>query len=67
MSDDGKLYVKVDDKELITYQAKPMKDPRGGEGFKGSNFIHPLKTPAGFIVTDIQPEDHYHHFGLWWP
>ena len=67
MSDGEKLHIKVDDKALIAYQASPMSDPRGGEKFSGSNFIHPLKTPSGFTVTDIQPDDHYHHFGLWWP
>jgi len=62
------LKVKVGDKELINYQAKPMTKPKGGvEKFPGSNFIHPLKTPAGFVVTDMQPGDHLHHFGLWWP
>lgn len=66
-ADDEKLIVKVDGKELITYQAKPMLNPKGGDKFHGSNFIHPLKTPSGFVVTDLQPSDHLHHFGLWWP
>lgn len=44
-----------------------MENPTGGYGFKGSNFIHSLKTPSGFCVTDLQPDDHLHHFGLWWP
>jgi len=62
-----RLVVKVDDKVLITYQAEPMSNPKGGDKFAGSNFIHPLKTPSGFVVTDLQPSDHLHHFGLWWP
>ncbi len=57
----------VDDQELIVYQAAPLANPKGGDQFKGSNFIHPLKTPSGFTVTDSQPGDHPHHFGLWWP
>ncbi len=61
------LSVKVDGKELISYQAKPMSEPNGGDKFKGSNFFHPIKTPSGFAVTDLQPKDHLHHFGLWWP
>ncbi|PXA04895.1 hypothetical protein DDZ13_02725 [Coraliomargarita sinensis] len=59
--------VPVEGKDLITYQAAPLANPAGGESFKGSNFIHPLKTPSGFTVTDSQPKDHLHHFGLWWP
>ena len=66
-SDETLLQVTVQDKELIGYQAMPLVNPKGGEQFKGSNFIHPLKTPSGFIVTEIQPDDHLHHFGLWWP
>jgi hypothetical protein len=66
-SDETLLRVKVNDKELIGYQAKPLLKPKGGSQFNGSNFIHPLKTPSGFVVTEIQPADHLHHFGLWWP
>jgi hypothetical protein len=61
------LKIKVGGKDLVSYQAKPMSKPKGGDKFPGSNFIHPLKTPAGFVVTDLQPGDHLHHFGLWWP
>jgi len=62
------LSVKVDGKDLVTYQAKPLSNPVGGDKFKGSNFIHPLKTPSGFTVTEANPKSHHqHHFGLWWP
>ncbi len=59
--------IAVDGQERVFYQAEPLVHPRGGERFKGSNFIHPLQTPSGFVVTDCQPADHPHHFGLWWP
>lgn len=59
--------VEIGENGLVSYQAYPMRAPQGGDSFKGSNFIHPLKTPSGFVVTDLQPEDHLHHFGLWWP
>ncbi|MBW8014886.1 MAG: hypothetical protein FVQ82_01750 [Planctomycetes bacterium] len=62
-----KLVVKAGDVDLVTYQNKPMANPKGGDKFKGSNFIHPLKTLSGFTLTDLQPGDHLHHFGLWWP
>lgn len=61
------LSINVDGKALVGYQAEPMSNPLGGDKFKGSDFIHPLKTPSGFVVTCLQPDDHYHHFGLWWP
>ena len=70
--DNGAVTIEVGGKSLITYQAAPLENPKGNdknpaEQFKGSNFIHPLKTPSGFSVTSIQPADHLHHFGLWWP
>lgn len=62
-----KVSVPVDGKDLVTYQAAPLSNPVGGDKFRGSNFIHPLATPSGFTVTESQPKDHPHHFGLWWP
>jgi hypothetical protein len=65
--DQQKLTVKQGSVEILGYQSQPLADPIGGDKFKGSNFIHPLKTPSGFTVTQLQPADHLHHFGLWWP
>lgn len=66
-ADDGSVVLPVAGEDLVHYQAEPLAEPSGGEGFKGSNFVHPLKTPSGFVVSQSQPADHYHHFGLWWP
>lgn len=63
----SKAVISLDGAELVVYQSAPLTNPKGGEIFQGSNFIHPLKTPSGFTVTDFQPDDHLHHFGLWWP
>ncbi len=45
-----------------------------GEKFKStrdlyhrSGFIHPLWSPAGSVLTNIHPPDHYHHLGIWMP
>jgi glucose/arabinose dehydrogenase len=61
------LVVRLGTAELFRYQVAPMSKPQGGEAFKGSNFFHPVRTPSGFAVTALQPADHLHHFGLWWP
>ncbi len=66
-SNGERLTIGHNGQELLGYQILPMQNPKGGDAFKGSNFIHPLRTPSGFSVTDFQPEDHLHHFGLWWP
>jgi len=35
--------------------------------YRRSGFIHPLWSPAGKVLTRIQPTDHYHHYGIWNP
>ncbi len=35
--------------------------------FRRSGFIHPLWSPGGQVLTEIQPKDHYHHYGIWNP
>jgi len=52
---------------LCAWQSKPMSAPAGGAKFAASAFLHPLRTPAGFEWTSLQPPDHQHHLGLWWP
>lgn len=32
-----------------------------------SGFIHPLWAPNGQVLTNIQPKDHLHHYGIWNP
>ncbi|MGC6423458.1 MAG: PmoA family protein [Lentimonas sp.] len=65
--DSGSVAIQLDGKTVGYYQSKPMENPLGGDKFGGSNFIHPLKTLSGFVISDFQPSDHKHHFGLWWP
>lgn len=64
---DGRLEVRDGDKLVLGYQHKPLAEPKGGEIFAASAFFHPLATPSGFVLTDIQPGDHLHHLGVWWP
>lgn len=35
--------------------------------YKRSGFVHPLVSPEGEVLTNIQPDDHYHHYGIWGP
>ncbi|WP_343671933.1 PmoA family protein [Chitinophaga sp.] len=32
-----------------------------------SGYIHPLLAPDGQVLTNIQPKDHLHHYGIWNP
>lgn len=55
-------------KSLLTYRYTVKPPPVGiDEAYGRSGFIHPLYTLSGHVLTAIQPEDHYHHYGLWNP
>jgi len=64
---DGRIEVRGAGGTLLGWQAAPLANPAGGVKFAGSAFLHPLRTPAGFEWTRLQPADHRHHFGVWWP
>ena len=64
---DGRLEGKRGSSVVLAWQATPLSKPVGGDKFISSAFLHPLRTPAGFECTTIQPSDHLHHLGLWWP
>ena len=52
---------------LCAWQSEPLTAPVGGAKFAASAFLHPLCTPAGFEWSAVQPADHLHHLGVWWP
>lgn len=53
--------------DVFGWQKESLASPKGGPEFASSAFVHPLATPSGFVCTNIQPDDHLHHLGLWWP
>lgn len=69
VADDGKsLSITLAGKPVMGYRYAPMPVPAGvREIFSMSGFIHPLWSPAGEVLTRIQPPDHYHHYGIWNP
>lgn len=67
--DDGNnIILKSDDKEILSYKYTVTPAPEGVRHvYARSGYIHPAKTPSGFVYTNIQPEDHRHHYGIWNP
>jgi hypothetical protein len=64
----GTLTITHGDSELLGYQYKTVYPPIGIDtAYKRSGFIHPLFSPHGQVLTQIQPVDHYHHYGIWNP
>ncbi|MGZ8558384.1 MAG: DUF6807 domain-containing protein [Chitinophagaceae bacterium] len=65
---DGALIIGAGNKKLLSYFHKTVYPPAGIDtNYKRSGFIHPLWTPHGQVLTNIQPKDHYHHYGIWNP
>ena len=62
-----RLEFRQGDNLIFGWQKEPLANPAGGKKFAASAFIHPLRTPGGFECTTVQPSDHLHHLGIWWP
>ena len=69
VTDNGReLIVKKGDKSILQYYHKAADLPEGlNETYSRSGFIHPAWSPAGNVLTNIQPADHRHHYGFWNP
>ena len=66
--DSGALIIKENGKNVLQYNYKTHYPPAGVDtAFKRSGFIHPLWSPVGNILTQINPPDHRHHMGIWNP
>lgn len=46
--------------EILRYHRRPP----AGTPIASAGFFHPLATPAGVVVTDLSPDDHPHHRGV---
>ena len=65
---DGAITIQKEDQQFLKYQFETLYPPTGIDtAYKRSGFIHPLWSPRGQELTRIQPEDHYHHYGIWNP
>lgn len=65
---DGVLTLQDDGRALLSYHYETLEAPEGVDpAYRRSAFIHPLYSPSGHVLTQIQPVDHYHHYGIWNP
>lgn len=65
---DGVLTISAGNKNLLRYNYRTVYPPAGVDTvYKRSGFIHPLWSPRGQELTQINAPDHYHHWGLWNP
>lgn len=66
--ENGDLQLQVASRPQVTYRYGMTDPPNGVDPrYRKSGYIHPITTPKGDTLTSIQPQDHYHHYGLWGP
>jgi len=66
--DEKKCLIQKNELKVLQYNQAVVYPPEGVDQiFKRSAFIHPLWAPDGTRLTNIQPKDHYHHYGIWAP
>ncbi len=57
-----------DGEKVLRYNHGEVPEPEGASSlYRRSGFIHPLWSPKGTVLTNIHPEDHLHHVGIWMP
>ncbi|MBM4024622.1 MAG: DUF1080 domain-containing protein [Planctomycetes bacterium] len=75
VKDEKNLVVSVGDAKVMQYHHAMWPAPKGVAKvpdaklplYDHSAFIHPLWSPRGTVLTDINPPDHLHHLGIWMP
>lgn len=64
----GSLLLLQQDAPLLCYNYGTVYPPAGVDTvYRRSGFIHPVWTPDGQIITNMHPNDHWHHLGIWNP
>ena len=62
------LIISESEKERVVYSITEVPAPEGKDKlYERSAHIHPLYSPGGHLLTNIQPIDHIHHYGIWNP
>jgi hypothetical protein len=75
IADEKNLEISVGDAKVMQYHQAMVPAPKGVAKvpdaklplYDHSAFIHPLWSPKGTVLTDINPPDHLHHMGIWMP
>jgi len=75
VKDEKNLEISVGDAKVMQYHHAAAPAPKGVAKvpdsklplYDHSAFIHPLWSPKGNVLTDINPPDHLHHMGIWMP
>lgn len=61
-ADTEAIQVTFQDRAVLRYLLQKPKDSPSTSPSAG--YFHPLTTPSGVVVTDVGPDDHLHHRGV---
>ncbi|MDQ5977559.1 MAG: hypothetical protein QG602_531 [Verrucomicrobiota bacterium] len=66
---DGQVRLRVRGKPVLDYWTaeEPLPNDKVDKKFLRSGHIHPVRSPAGTVITGSYPADHLHHHGIWAP
>jgi hypothetical protein len=65
---ENKSILRLGGNPVLSYNHADVLPPDGADmNYRRSAFIHPLWSPGGAVLTNIQPDDHLHHYGIWNP
>lgn len=62
----GTLELTEEGRPVYAYNYEMKLKEGAPEDRRRACYVHPLWTPAGVVVTDDFPRDHYHHRGVFW-
>ncbi len=61
----GDLEFQLNKRPILTYNEKIDEPPAGADSlYRKSGYLHPVYSPAGQVLTDDFPVDHYHQHGI---
>ena len=64
----GNLVLKKNNTNVLQYNTMSPRLPGGIDpAYRRNGYIHPAWSPAGNVLTNINPIDHWHHYGIWNP
>jgi hypothetical protein len=64
----GNLILKKNKVNVLQYNTMAPPLPGGVDpAYRRNGFVHPAWSPAGNVLTNINPIDHWHHYGIWNP
>jgi hypothetical protein len=65
----GQVLLHAQGQPVLDYwmHEEPLPSDKVAKKFLRSGHLHPVRSPAGTVVTGSYPADHLHHHGIWAP